>query len=213
MPFSTGTDWFIYDFSRVYVPMTGEVTVNGWLKQLSAGRSFITNGPLFEFQVENAGIGDTLKLKKAGEVMVQARVSGRLDFGRLEIVQNGEVIVWKAAKKVGGHFEAELRIPVKVTRPGWMAARIPPPDLSKESKTVATEYGRKLYGHTSPIYVEVAGRSGFDRNAARAVLAKMKAAQTAIAKNGKFQDAQAKARVLDVYSDAERNLQQRISDD
>ena len=35
VPFSTGTDWFIYDFSRVYVELPGELTATGWLDALA----------------------------------------------------------------------------------------------------------------------------------------------------------------------------------
>src|SRR5690606_32444288 len=48
VPFSTGTDWFIYDFSRVYVPSDNRPTSEEWLDQLAAGRSYITNGPLLQ---------------------------------------------------------------------------------------------------------------------------------------------------------------------
>ena len=34
IPFSTGTDWFIYDFSRVYVPIDGDLTRQKWLSAL-----------------------------------------------------------------------------------------------------------------------------------------------------------------------------------
>src|SRR4029450_348859 len=30
VPFSTGTDWFIYDFSRVYVPLAGAWSPKRW---------------------------------------------------------------------------------------------------------------------------------------------------------------------------------------
>ena len=52
VPFSTGTDWFIYDFSRVYVPLAGELTTKRWLAELAAGRSYITNGPLLELTAD-----------------------------------------------------------------------------------------------------------------------------------------------------------------
>ncbi|MBT6494822.1 MAG: CehA/McbA family metallohydrolase, partial [Planctomycetaceae bacterium] len=57
VPFSTGTDWLMYDFSRVYVDMKGDVTVKNWLKGLANGRSYITNGPLLKLKVQDKSIG------------------------------------------------------------------------------------------------------------------------------------------------------------
>jgi hypothetical protein len=62
VPFSTGTDWFMYDFSRCYARVEGELTPETWLAALRAGRTFITNGPLLEFRVNDSGLGDTIAL-------------------------------------------------------------------------------------------------------------------------------------------------------
>jgi hypothetical protein len=211
VPFSTGTDWFMYDLSRVYVPVEGKVTAASWLKSLAAGRSFITNGPLFSFRVDNSEIGDTIKLAKPGKVMIHGEIRGRTDFKQLELIQNGELLAFKKTKRDGGHFVAEMHIPVSVTRPGWLAIRIPPPDLKGDS-TSKNEFGRKLYGHTSPIYVEVAGKSLFDPKVARGLIEQMKMAQAMINKNGRFEDDQARSRVLDVYQDATEKLKSQLGE-
>lgn len=39
VPFSSGTDWFIEDFARVYVELDGAWTARGWLEALVQGRS------------------------------------------------------------------------------------------------------------------------------------------------------------------------------
>ncbi len=46
VPVSTGTDWFIFDFSRVYTKTEKNVTPKQWLEHLSQGKSYITNGPV-----------------------------------------------------------------------------------------------------------------------------------------------------------------------
>lgn len=211
VPFSTGTDWFMYDFSRVYVPVEGDVTAENWLQSLAAGRSFITNGPLFSFRVDNSQIGDTIKLKKSGPVTVHGQIRGRTDFKQLELVHNGEVIATTKTARDGGHFVAEIDKSVTMKNPGWLAIRIPPPDL-KGDTTPKNEFGRKLYGHTSPIYVEIAGKSLFDPKVARGLVDKMKLAQTMINKQGRFEDEQARSRVLDVYEDATEKLNSQLGD-
>lgn len=91
--------------------------------------------------------------------------------------------------------------------PGWIALRIPPPNSSDAgAKTSMNEFGRELYGHTSPVYLTVDGELAFNPRVARAMLEKMRAAQTAISEQGKFESPQTKARVLDVYADAAAKL-------
>ncbi len=76
VPFSTGTDWFIYDFSRVYVMSNRAVTPTGWLDLLAAGSTYITNGPLLEFTVDDQPLGSVIKLDKPGRVSVRGRGLG-----------------------------------------------------------------------------------------------------------------------------------------
>ena len=66
VPFSTGTDWFLFDLARAYTRVAEPLEIASWLEALKQGRSFITNGPLFHFQVEDQAIGDTVSLKSPG---------------------------------------------------------------------------------------------------------------------------------------------------
>ena len=207
VPFSTGTDWFMYDFSRVYVELEKPLTVDNWLDGLSAGRSYITNGPLFRFKVNEAAIGDALDLAGTDAVSVSGQVEGRIDFEQAEIVLNGRVVATAATRKVGEHFRAEFQQTITVDEPGWIALRIPPPNLRDAGpKTPTNEFGRSLYGHTSPVYLTVDGESAFNFRSARAMLEQMRQAQVAISEQGKFESSQTKARVLDVYADAAAKL-------
>jgi hypothetical protein len=216
VPFSTGTDWFMYDFSRAYVRMDGELTTSNWLKQLAAGRSFITNGPLLDLRVSGRSIGDTVKLRDAGSVNVVATASGRVDFQRVELVQNGTVIATASSKPVGGHFEAEFKQPLNISKPCWIALRTPPPSVKDDPElatpTPLNELGRELFSHTSPVYVELAGRPMFDPTVARQLLEKMKTNRDQLVKHGKFEDDLARERVLDVYRDGIAALEKRLAE-
>jgi hypothetical protein len=211
VPFSTGTDWFMYDFSRVYVPMRDRVTTTNWLKQLSAGRSFITNGPLFEFKINQQTLGDVVKLGSGQRVTISGSVTGRTNFEKAELIHNGRIIATFKSKPVNKHFAAEFTLDKQIDQPGWLALRIPPPIRKDKDEIVPKNlFGRKLYGHTSPIYIEVAGKSHFNAKTALAMLKGLRAAQESISKNGKFIDQQAQARVLQVYDDAHEKLEARI---
>ena len=214
VPFSTGTDWFMYDLSRVYSRTTGSLTPTAWLDALSEGRSFITNGPLLALTVEGQEIGETLELSAGRQVRVEASARGRIDFGRLEVVRNGEVVGTASTRDLGGSFESRLETLVDFSKPGWLAARTPPPPPADDEEAKAAhpknEFGRFVFGHTSPVYVTVAGRSAFDGEEAERLLADMYSAKKSIAEQGQFPDSQGKQRVLAVYDDGIKELRRRI---
>src|SRR5205807_1741790 len=90
LPISTGTDWFLYDFSRVYARVEGELSVKSWLEALRAGRNVATNGPLLKLNVEGKPIGGVVKLDGPKTVRVEAEGVGRHAFEQLQLVHNGK---------------------------------------------------------------------------------------------------------------------------
>jgi hypothetical protein len=212
VPFSTGTDWFIYDFSRAYAAVPKLATPGDWLRALQAGRTFITNGPFLDFEVEGKRPGDILGLAQAGSVRVKAGALGRVDFRRLELVRNGEPVALAESRRREGHFEASVEVVVKVDGPCWLALRIPPPP-TKESPAVdvpRSELGGPLFAHTSPVYVEVGGRAVFQEESARGLLEEMKQAREKILKNGVFADLHQRDHVLSVYALAISALEKKL---
>lgn len=216
IPFSTGTDWFMYDFARVYVPAEQAVTPREWLKGLVAGKSYITNGPFLELRVAGRSLGDTVSLSEPGMVEVSARASGRADFEKIELVQNGNVIRTQASRPEGGHFVADMRISLPINAPCWLALRLPPQPVKDDPEfstpVPPNELGQPLFAHTSPVYVELAGRAVFDRTVAAALLAEMEQSIKTIEKEAQFADGTEKARVLDVYAEGIDVLKKRLEE-
>jgi hypothetical protein len=203
VPFSTGTDWFMYDFSRVYVPMYDDLTSAGWLKQLRDGRSYITNGPLLELEAERGGLGDTLTLPAPNRVTFMAKAMGRVDFGSLEMVYNGKVVDQVVAKQEAGYYHADKHFRVEIDEPGWVALRIKP-------SANVNELGRPLFAHTSPIYLEVGGQTIFRAETARQLIAEMKQSMETIKALGKFASDGSRAKLLAVYETEIERLERRI---
>lgn len=214
LPFSAGTDWFMYDFSRTYVKLVGPLTTNSWLQSLAAGRSYITNGTFLEFQVLGREPGDTITLAQPGLVTIVARGIGRVDFQRLEVIQNGAVVKLQTTKPEGGHFVADLKFDLPLEGPCWLALRIPPPPVKDDPKLQETvplhEYGQPLFAHTSAVYVNVAGKSYFDPKVAAELLQEMKDTLPKLRQQAQFADAAEHARVVDVYQDAISKFEQRL---
>ena len=216
IPFSTGTDWCQYDFSRVYVRMEEPLTVENWLRALRLGRTFITNGPLLGLKVNDHDIGDTLQLSAAeGKLHVQATAKGRRDFDRLEVVLDGEIVIAKKSHAVDGHFEAVIDEMLPVKESGWLAVRTPPPsvpdDATRADKTPLNEYGREIFSHTSPIYIEIDGKKHFDAETAHRLLMEMELHRDFIRDQFEFADIHERAHVLQIYDDGIKALEQQLT--
>jgi hypothetical protein len=201
LPISTGTDWFLYDFARVYAKVPGPLTVAAWLDALRKGRCQATNGPLLSLQVDGHEIGDTLRLDGPKTVHIEATATGRHDFKEMQLVESGKVI--KTAAAAGKPFRAKLAHDLRVENSGWLAVRT----LCKTQN----ELGQEVFAHTSPIYVEVAGRLVFNVEAARAILGEIEESQAAIRTQAKFSSPEASARLLALYEDAAKTLRERIN--
>jgi len=203
VPFSTGTDWFIYDFSRVYVPYAGELTARRWLEQLAEGKSFITNGVLLEFSLDGKSSGESLAAAADQPLRILGRAIGRNDFRQLEVVHNGKVIHAAPSRAFDGHYAATLDYRLRVSEPGWVALRIP-------RGAGQNELGKELFAHTSPIYITVGGRSIFQADVARGLVAEMSASQQFIASKAVFANAGEREAVLRVYREALAQLEAQI---
>ena len=204
VPFSTGTDWFIYDYSRAYVQMDGPVTVRDWLDGLRAGRSFISNGPLLEFKVGEHAIGDTIRSERASNVSVSGSAVGRSDFERVELLFNGRVIHSVRSRPVHGHFEADLQFSFIPNEPGWIALRT--------TGAGTNEMGETLFAHTSPIYIQIGGRSIFKRELATELINEMEESITTIRTTGKFGSSQQRDEVLEVYQEGIAAIRKRLEE-
>ncbi len=191
VPFSTGTDWFLFDLARAYTRVAEPLGIASWLEALKRGRSFITNGPLFHFRVEDQSIGDAVSLKSPGEVGIEGRVSGRVDFGHLELIHNGRVVDRIPSQAAGKHFSAELKKTYPVEEPGWLALRV--------SGQADSEYGLPIFGHTSAIHLEVEGRSIRQPAAVDHLRKEIQEARATVADEALFATSEERKRVLDIY--------------
>jgi hypothetical protein len=203
VPFSTGTDWFIYDFSRAYAPVEGELTVQKWLRSLAAGKAFITNGTLLDFSVDGKGLGEVISLPGPQTVKVSGRAVGRSDFGQLQLIRNGRVVGTTQAVDGGGHFEARLTTELRLDSPAWLALRIP--------GTGKNELDHPLFAHTSPVYLDMDGRQVFDPEVARDLVRNMEQAMTTIQEKGLFDSEADKDSVLQVYRTSIEELRRRLN--
>jgi TolB protein len=149
LPASAGTDCFLNRIrsrlpgsDRAYVKIDGDFSYGEWIKNLRTGRSFFTNGPMLEFSLGDKSLGQTLRLAGAGDVPVRASALSQFPLDRVELVYNGNVVA--TGQLSPDHLRGLIEQPVKIGRSGWLSFRAFGDNQSQ--------------AHTSPIYVEVAGK-------------------------------------------------------
>jgi hypothetical protein len=139
----------------VHIPTSEEFSYDSWCRNMALGRTILSGGPLLDFTVDGAEIGDTLRLPaEGGTVEVVARAQSAIPIHRLEIVQDGRVV--ERTDAAAGARELRLRARVRVTGHSWLAARTGGPALAG-SLPHHDVWQRGVFAHTSPIYVACGG--------------------------------------------------------
>jgi hypothetical protein len=134
-------------YDRVYVHLPGKFSYQEWFRELKAGRSFATNGPMLFLTVNGQEPGNTIQFppdagKTVRQVKVHAEVHSLGVLDRLEILWKGKVIKSIADSPDSNNLSADIQMGVDHT--GWLVARA----FEKPTETVR-------FAHTSPVYIRV----------------------------------------------------------
>jgi len=203
LPITTGTDWFMYDFSRVYAKAAMPLSTESWLAAIKAGRCQATNGPLLSLTVDGKEMGDVIALDKPATVKIEASGVGRHDFTRLELVRNGKVVKTQRTEAREGAFRAQLQHEERIDEPSWYAVRI--------ESTNRNEFDLKHFAHSGPVYIDLGGKRAFDVESARALQKELEMAKAGIKAKGKFSNDEARDKLLARYDDAAAELIRQIN--
>jgi hypothetical protein len=139
MPVSAGSasgvmpSWIGYE--RVYVKVTGPFSEAQWFRDLKAGQSVATNGPLLEVSVNGQPPGAEFAWTKPMRVRLALAVHAQEPVERVEVVFNGKVI-----------GDGKTRT-FTIASPGWLAVRA----FGPAGETIR-------YAHSSPYYFTRNGR-------------------------------------------------------
>jgi TolB protein len=153
VPAAAGTDAFPNFASlrgppglvRTYAKAGAALDHRRWLDAIKAGRTFVTNGPLLTFTVNDREPGSEIRLPFSGTQRLRARVQLRsnVPIDHLEIVSNGKVL----AKMPGTVRDTTITFPV--TANGWFIAR------AYSDKPALPILDLYPFASTSPVYVAV----------------------------------------------------------
>jgi hypothetical protein len=157
LPLAGGTDKMTSGIPvglyRTYVRLQPgeEFSFDSWRRNLRLGRSFITSGPMLDFTVDGAHVGDTLYLPPTGgAIEIEAVASSTLPIHTLEIVQQGQVVASTQERNKDGSLSISTRVQVQGS--SWFAARVGGPEYL--APVLHHDDGdRGIFAHSSPIYV------------------------------------------------------------
>lgn len=136
--------------SRVYVKINGPLTMKSWMDGLAAGRSFVTNGPILNLEVEGTEPGGTHSAV-AGRIRFTADVESHVPFDHVEVLVNGKVayeeqVTHNSESATVQKHRLEKDIPIEWS--SWIALRVRGPDHPGV-------FDGPVWAHTSPVYVLV----------------------------------------------------------
>ena len=165
LPIAAGTDKFEEEIplgsNRTYARVTGTPGYDSWLAAVKAGRGFVTNGPIVEFDVAGSEPGDVVEFQGTKTVTARARVRSILPINTIDIVMNGRKVGHKTVPLLrqdppaDGIYALEVEATVELTDSAWLAARVSDhPDLLNR----ILPRGLSVFAHTSPVYFLKDGR-------------------------------------------------------
>ncbi len=171
---TAGTDYpcggqTIPGHERFYTKVEGPLTYANWLEGVRKGRTFVTTGPLVEFQVNGQEIGSDIVLEQATSVQLTGRVvfdPERDDLSIVEIVHNGNVI--KRFSRVKGADRIEFSARHLVNEASWFAVRgygEKPKENTMATPLYWSSFKPTSLVHSAPIYVSLKDRPGIAQSA------------------------------------------------
>jgi hypothetical protein len=162
---AAGTDWPYSDFPgvvRFYVNVPGPFNLDAWFDAYDKGRTFVTNGPLLDFEINGRGIGEELHVKRGTklDLIASAKMNPELDaLDRLEVVVLGDVAGTRSA---AGKDNVTLRQQLTAERSMWVAVRAYGAKQDRRNMTIA---------HSAPIYIVVDDEPTWKREAVPEIIA------------------------------------------
>ena len=131
--------------ARFYTYLGEDLTFEGWLAAVKAGRTFATTGPILDLRVNESLPGGVVDVERGTSVRVTASAFGdgtRIAMEELEVVVHGDTVRRITAHE-GARDELSVDFELAVDHGVWIAAR--------------ASAGSGYVAHTTPVYVTVEG--------------------------------------------------------
>jgi hypothetical protein len=199
LPASTGSDWFVCSSNRVYVDVGADFSYATWLDRLRAGRTFVTDGPVLDLQVEgHRPSNDSLDLPNGmRSVSVKVAWQSGQPIDRLEIVRDGAVV--GVIRNANYKLSDQSTLQVDASEAGWLAARC--------WGMQRTSYGHALWAHTSPVYLRSTPNRAHQSVDAAFFVERIDAARTWLTTRARFDNDAQRDRVLTLFAEGRRTYE------
>ena len=185
-------------YDRVYVRLGKDAfDYPGFMRALKRGRSFSTNGPILELEVDGEhGPGDRIDIRRGQEVRFRARARSRGELESLQLIVNGEVVARRAGQ---AGRELVLEEAVRFDRSSWAAVRA----FERSDRS-------EVFAHTSPLYFFVGGRPVVVPESVQDLLQKIDRLIAYTEHLDGFLQESHRKETLDVYREAREALRRRL---
>lgn len=184
---------------RTYIQLKADDGTHAhWVDAVRSGRTFVTNGPMLQFDIAGQGPGSRLGPKLGTTLPLRASAASFRPFERLELIANGEVVQSVDARPEGHATRAELGVDWKAESACWLAVR---------ATGTGSELGNMAMAHSSPI--ELVPEGVIDTpNPARftPILTILRQTTEWIRTHGRFEQEKNRDRLLGVLERAEATL-------
>jgi hypothetical protein len=192
-------------FDRLYVRTDGaRLDYAGLMDAIKRGRSFSTNGPLLDLEVDGHLPGDRVALDPAREYRLRARARSRGTLERLQVIVNGQVAAERADK--GDSREMTLEKSLRFDRSSWIAVRA----FERPTTREAWEPGPQIFAHTSPVYLLLNRKPVVVRESIQDVLQKIDLLIAHTEGLDGFKNESDRKETLEVYRSARDVLARRV---
>jgi hypothetical protein len=130
-------------YNRIYVHTGDKLDYNEWWNGLTAGRSFVTNGPLLLVEANGKLPGETFSAKNGKEISLSltAKLTSRDPIKSIEIIRNGQVDRRFSSAELR---ENDSLGDIRFTESGWFLIRA----FTDNDRTFR-------FASTAPFYVEI----------------------------------------------------------
>lgn len=107
----------------VHLPQLEEISYSAWIEAVRAGHTFVSNGPLLNFTVNDMVQPAQIEIKRGSSIMrIRVEAKSPNQFDRLELIWNGNVVAAASPPGTWPH-QTVLEHEFAATESGWLAAR------------------------------------------------------------------------------------------
>ena len=189
--------------NRTYAYLGARLDWQGWIEAIRKGRTFATNGPLLEFNIDGKEEGEEIHLPAQGKrVSVRVRMISIVPVEKAEILNNGKVV--EALPLRDDAKSAELTKEIDVRKSGWYTLRV------YGTHAVHPVDDPYPFAESSPIYVHCGGRPIRSEEDARYFLTWIDAISRMAAEDRGWRSEGEKAHVLSQFQEARKVFEQRL---